>query len=514
MKNLVRRSFLKNSLSACVAAGFSTVLCKNNPHIKSLKNIVLIIGDDHSARVLGCYGNTIIRTPNLDRMASQGVLFTHAFANAPMCSASRQSLLTGKYPHAAGVTLLRTSFPEEQYTVAEHLQKYGFKTGYVGKMHFNNGLPHGFEYRVERGDFFQHIRTNPPEKPAEKVEYRPPWKPFQDAARIWLNADMLPSEFYDKDDIGSWYAKKAIEFIQQNRENRFCLWVGFHEPHSPFNFPIEYRGKYNPKNMPLPEGSAEDDLWIPVVFKDLTENDRRGIIASYYTSVEYLDKNVGLIINELEKLGLSEKTLIVYIGDHGYLLNDHKRFEKHMMWEPAVGAPLIIRAGDLFSPATNRDVLCEFVDLAPTIMDIMGIDPMPESQGKSLLPVLKNKTAKHKDYIFSEFLADNKAMVRTKEWKYIFTTGKRDLGQGYATGRAPWGVTHRLYNLIFDPNETTDVSQAPDNQKILMDLKKTMIQHFKQTHPFASQLPADLNEDEILAWFCEPPDVGADVNAQ
>ncbi len=474
----------------------------------------MIIGDDHSNRVLGCYGNEIIRTPQLDGMASRGTRFTHAFANAPMCSASRQSLLTGKYPHAAGVTLLRTSFPEEQYTIAEHLLKNGFKTGYVGKMHFNNSLPHGFEYRIERGDYNQHIEQNPPTEPPDSLRYRPVWRPFVDPAQIWLNADRLPSPYYDQDDIGTWYAHKAREFIQQNKNERFCLWVGFHEPHSPFNFPIEYAGKYDPADMVLPQGSPEDDLWIPEVFRDLSEEDRRGIVASYYTSVEYLDKNVGLILGEIDNLGLSEETLVIYIGDHGYLLNDHKRFEKHMMWEPAVGAPLIFQAGSLFNRGKECDALCGFVDLAPTIMDALDIEPMPDMQGKSLWPLLTGKTTTHKEYVFSEFLADNKAMVRTEEWKYIFTTGKRDLGQGYATGRTPWGITHRLYDLIHDPDETTDVSEEPDNKTKLTELQQMMIGHFKKTHPFADQLPDHLTVDETLAWFCEPPDVGADIGAQ
>jgi len=184
-----------------------------------------------------------------------------------------------------------------------------------------------------------------------------------------------------------------------------------------------------------------------------------------------------------------------------------------MMWEPAVGAPLIIRNGRPEKPRTC-DALCEFVDLAPTIFETLNIPQMPGLQGKSLTPLLDGKTKKLKDYVFSEFLADNKAMLRTKKWKYIFTSGEHDLAQGYATGRQPWGVTHRLYDEINDPDETTDVSKYPGNQQRLHDMQQLMIRHFLKTDPRAPRLPQGLSTDETLAFFCPPPDVGADLSAE
>jgi len=480
----------------------------------TFQNIVFIIGDDHSANVLGCYGNDLIRTPNLDRMAARGVRFTQAYANAPLCSASRQSMLTGRYPHAAGVTLLRTSFPEEQITLADHLKNHGFATGLVGKNHFNNNLNHGFDYKIERNDYRAQLEANPPRTVPESIQTRPPWKPFRDPARIWLNADNLPGGFYDKDDIGTYYANTAVDFINQHKENRFLLWVGFHEPHSPFNFPVEYAGKYNPEEMPLPTGSPEDDRWIPEEFKDLTDEERRGIIAAYYASVEYLDKNVGLILDGLEAAGLDENTLVVYVGDHGYLLNDHKRFEKHMMWEPAVQAPLIIQAGGKYGEGRAIDNLTEFVDLVPTLIEAVGIAPIEAVQGKSLMPLLNGKTDEHKEYVFSEFLADNKAMVRSKEWKYIFTTGQRDLGQGYATGNPPPGITHRLYDQINDPDETRNLSSHPEYLDIVENMQQEMIAWFEATHPKADAVADTLTVEEKLVLYCEPPEGNEGIGAQ
>lgn len=479
-----------------------------------LRNVVVIIGDDHANHVLGALGNDLIRTPNLDRLSGDGILFSNAFANAPLCSASRQSLLTGKYPHATGVTLLTTSFPENQETVADHLKNFGFASAIIGKNHFNNNLNHGFDLKIERSDFYKFLENNPPRPVPDSIQVRPPWKPFRDPARIWLNADALPSGFYDADDIGTYYAAKAVDFIQNNRENRFCLWLGFHEPHSPFNFPVEFRDSYDPDKMPLPQGSPEDDEFIPLVFKDLTEEERKGIISAYYTSVEYLDKNIGLVLKGLEDAGLADQTLVIYLGDHGYLLNHHKRFEKHMMWEEAVKAPLIIRAGNIPIRKHRIEDMVEFIDVAPTIMDFLGVTPLEEAQGKSLRPFFGKDTVDFRQVIFSEFLADNKAMVRTNEWKYIFTSGKHDLAQGYATGNKPSGIRHRLYNLLDDPEESHDVCGVSANQEILHSLQKKMLEIFKGTHPLAGNLPEGMSMEDQLVWFCEPPDDNPDLEAK
>ena len=482
----------------------------------AIKNVVVIVSDDHAASVMGAYGNKIIRTPNLDQLAGEGVLFTYAYANSPVCTPSRQSLITGRYPHAAGVTLLRTPFPEEQITIAEHLKKFGYKTGVVGKTHFNNDLPHGFDEMVQMPEYRAFQQSLPRRTLNDSIKTRPlPWQPFQTPARTWLNADALPDTTYDAESEGTFYANQAVDFIRQNSDTSFLLWVGFKEPHSPFNFPIEYAGKYKPEDMPLPETSPEDDRWVPEIFRDLSDEEKRGIVAAYYSSVEYMDKNVGLVLAALREAGLEENTLVIYLGDHGYLLGDHKRFEKHMMWEPAVKAPLIIRAGNQFA-GKKTDALTEFVDVVPTITALLGVPPMETAQGRSLVPVLENTDTTVNEYVFSEFLVDTKAMIRNKEWKYIFTSGKRDLGQGYATGFGPSGIVHRLYHLTNDPHEMKNVADKPENQQVLQKMQEEMLSLFKNTHPKAEQLPGGLTVDEQLSWFCEPveDDPDLDIDAE
>lgn len=471
----------------------------------TFQNIVVILGDDHRAEAIGAYGNQLVRTPNLDKMAARGIRFTKAFANSPVCSASRQSLLTGKYPHATGVSLLTSPLPEEQITLADHLLSHGFSTAIIGKNHFNNNLNHGFSLKIERKDYLAYQKEHPV-KPALDVKARPTWRPFKDPAAIWLNSEGLSSGLHDEDEPGTFYTKNAIDFITKNKDNRFCLFVGLEEPHSPFNFPIEFAGRHKPEDMPLPKGSDEDNFWIPEIFKGLTDEEKKGIMASYYTSVEFLDKNVGLLLDALEKSGLTENTLVIYLGDHGYLLNDHKRFEKHMLWEPAVRAPLIIQAGGKFGQNRAEPALTEFVDLVPTALEALAVKPIKGIHGKSLLPTLNKKDRKHRDFVFSEYLVDNKAMIRTTKWKYIFNAGKADLGLGYATGNPPTGILHQLYDLENDPNETHNVATLPTNKKQLEKLQNKMLDVFRKTHPDASSISASLSTDEQLAAFCEPPE--------
>lgn len=480
---------------------------------RALRNVVVIIGDDHATSALGAYGNKVIRTPNLNRLASQGTTFLRAYANSPVCTPSRQSLITGRYPHAAGVTLLRTALSDEQVTLAEHLKQQGYRTGVVGKTHFNSDLSHGFDTLVQRSDYRTFKDNLPPRTLPDSIRTRKmPWRPFQDPPRVWLNADALPDTTYDIESEGTFFANQAANFIQNNQDTSFLLWVGFFEPHSPFNFPIEYAGKYRPDDITLPETSDEDDRWVPEIFRDLSQEEQQGVVTAYYSSVEYLDKNVGIVLDALQESGLDENTLVIYLGDHGYLLGDHRRFEKHMMWEEAVRAPLIVRAGNRFAPGQRTEALTEFVDVVPTITELLNVPPLPTAQGRSTVAVLEHPDATLRDYVFSEFLVDNKAMIRDQEWKYIFTSGKRDLGQGYATGFGPSGVVHRLYNQQTDPHETTNVAALPENQAVVAKMQQEMLTLFRETHPKADQLPQGLSVEKQLAWFCEPveddPDFG------
>ena len=155
----------------------------------------------------------------------------------------------------------------------------------------------------------------------------------------------------DRYDMGT-FANRAVKFLTERGEARrgpagaqkpYFLMVSFYEPHSPFHFPVEYRGRHTPGEFSVPAASPEDDWQVPAIFRDLTGEEKQGIAAAYYTSTEFLDKNVGLVLEALKLSGLEQETLVIYTGDHGYLLGQHGRFEKHCSYEPAIRAPLIMR---------------------------------------------------------------------------------------------------------------------------------------------------------------------------
>ena len=496
------------------------IACDGTDRIKDpdspIRNVLFISADDHAAHALGCYGNELIRTPNLDRLAARGARFTHAYTNAPLCTPSRQSLITGRYPHASGVTLLQTPLAEEQVTIADYLKERGFQTGAVGKMHFNSQLKHGFDYRIDGADHDAYLEQKPPRKIPEGTPVKPHWNPLHDPARLYLNADTLPGNgypratnwerqgYYDDDFVGTYFVNRAADFIRENRKNRFCLWLSFYEPHAPYNFPVEYAGKFDPSDMPLPEMGPDDDRWVPAVFRELNEEQKRGIIASYYTSVEYLDVNVGRILRVLEEEGLDRDTLVVYVGDHGYLLGHHGAFEKQTMWDEALRIPMIVRDPRL-EPSTVT-ALVEMLDLVPTILDTLGVDPMPTAQGRTLVPLLRGETDRHRDFIFSQYHADNLAGVRTERWKYMFTTGAHDLSFLFPTGYGPSGRHQRLFDLRQDPAEFTNLAADPQHKAVLEDLQLKMESVFLETDPRAARLPEGLSIEERLEWFLEPPE--------
>ena len=514
--NNLRAQLIAAAWTAAIGLAIMACSPKGDSDGPSVRNVLVISSDDHAAYAMGAYGNDAIRTPNLDRLASQGVRFDRAYVNCPFCTPSRQSLITGRYPHSCGVTLLQTPLAEEQLTIADHLGALGFKTAAIGKMHFNSDLKHGFDFRIDSRDHDALLAEQPARKPPADMPYKPVWMPFRVPAREWLNADRLPGTgyprpgnaenqgLYDDDFLGTFFVRQAIDFMRENRNERMCVWLSFYEPHSPFNFPIEFASNYSPSDIDLPETGPEDARWVPAIFRDLSEADRRGIVASYYNSVEYVDNNVGRMLDALAELGLSESTLVVYISDHGYLLGHHGRFEKHMMWEEIVRVPMVIRYPGL-APRVEP-ALVEMVDLAPTILDILDVDAMDGLDGRSLLDLLRGETAEHRDVVFSEYLHDNKAMVRTDRWKYVFTTGKTDLSLGYETGQGPSGRDQRLYDMTGDPGEFRDLADDPQYESVIRDLQSRMLDIFSRTHPRASELPGGLTVEAQLEWFLEPPE--------
>lgn len=474
-------------------------------------NLLFLMADDHAGYVLGASGNRRALTPNIDRLAGEGARFARHYCNSPVCTPSRQSILTGQLPHAAGVTVLSTPLAPDRPTIAKNLRGAGFSTAVIGKMHFNRpGQPglHGFDVAWTE-DVVQKrwLDDVGPAAPTPQIQTKPVWRPFRDPARIWLNADKLPfPRAYDQMK-SAWVAAQAVHYLQEHRDDRFALWVSFQEPHSPFDFPLEWRDRFAPNSFPVPRVGPEDHGQIPLIFRDLSPADKQGIIAAYYTSVNYLDRNVGVVLDKLRSLGLDNDTLVVYMADHGYSLGQHGRFEKHCTYEPALQVPLVFRLPGRVSRRVVHD-FTESVDVSPTLFDLLEVDRFATHHGQSLRPYLEARRPEHaRSSIFSEYLENEEACVRTGRWKYSHCSGKRKRTDGYETDHPTPGRTIRLYDLQADPGEFTDV--AARHPAVVAELSRTMLERFRSTHPEAAAEPAGLATADSIEWYLRPRDAAA-----
>src|SRR4030095_16654152 len=190
------------------------------------------------------------------------------------------------------------------------------------------------------------------------------------------------------------------------------LWVSFQEPHSPFDFPAGMSGKRNGDGFSAPPVGTEDGWQIPLIFRELSESDKQGIVAAYYNSVRYLDSNIGESLTYLRQVGLEENTFVVYMADHGYSLGQHGRFEKHCGYDPALRVPLLMRWPGRIRRGVVRE-LTEHVDVPATITDLLGIEPAEGRHGRSLRPYLEGRAVTApRDHVFSEYLENEEAYIR------------------------------------------------------------------------------------------------------
>jgi arylsulfatase A-like enzyme len=477
-------------------------------------NVLLLMGDDHAAYAVGCYGSAQVRTPNLDRLAAQGMRFDRAFCNSPVCTPSRQSLLTGRLPHAVGVTLLTSALPARELTLAEHLKAGGYETVSIGKMHFNSGLKHGFDLRVDQPAHRAWQRTNPPGSLPEGVSIQPAWRPFRDPARTWLNSEARPVGAREHDIDATFFAHEAGQILREARTRPLFLMVSFYQPHSPFSFPTEYAGKIDPERMPVAQVGAEDLPHVPLIFRDLTDAEKRGINAAYFTSVAFLDSRVGLVLEALRASGQETNTLVIYCSDHGYMLGQHGRFEKHASYDEAVRAPLIVRWPGRIKPGTSTDALVELVDLFPTIVEACGLEMPIQRHGRSLMPLLGQQTPTMPEFVMSQYHENEEAMIRTDRWKLVYCTGKRARLDGYETDHPTPGRYVRLFDLRNDPGEFADKSRDAKYQTLIRELKAKMAGRFESTANPDSRAPAGFELDETLDWYLVPPEARRARRAQ
>lgn len=504
----------RNILLIAVTCGLTAATCPDVAAAdRHRPNVLWICADDLAAYTLGAYGNRLAHTPNIDRLAAEGIRFDGAYCNSPVCTASRQSFLTGRYPRSIGVTQLKTALPESETTLAEMLSAAGYRTAAIGKMHFNSKLKHGFEVRLDLPDYQRALKARGRRPLPAGVAVQPPWRPFKDAASVWLNSACVPVGLADDDMSGTWLAEQAVDYLRHAAEGPFFLMVSFYEPHSPFVFPVEYRGRRDPKLFQVPPVAKQDEWQVPAIFRDLTDEQKQGIAAAYYTSAEFADKNIGLVLDALRATGHDRDTLVVLTGDHGYMLGQHGRFEKHCSYEPAVRAPLMMRLPDGNRGGRACEALVEFIDVVPTLLEHCGVEVPAAVQGRSLSVILDGQASVHRDHVIVEYSENEEAMIRDERYKLVYITGRRQREDGYAT-REP--LRHRVIQLFdeqLDPDELENLAEEPAHADRVESLLSKLADHLRRTARQPELLP---NTDDRLAFIdacLAPHDVPAAVDS-
>jgi choline-sulfatase len=457
--------------------------------------------------VCGAYGNRKVRTPNLDRLAVEGIRFDRAYCNCPLSTPSRQAFWTGRYPHSIGVTLSPTPLPEDEVTIITLLSGAGYETAALGKTHYYHPRPHEFDLCIDLGEHEDFLHKKGREQIPAGVEALGPWRPFVDPAAVWLNSACLPYGAADADMSGTFFAQQAGPYLRRRRKAPFFLYVSFYEPHAPFRFPVEFRGRHDPRSFIVPAVRPEERDEVPPVFRDLTREEKQGILAAYHTSVEFVDKNVGLVLQALDRSGHADDTCVIFTGDHGYLLGQHGRFEKHCMYEPAVRSALLMRFPGVIRPGQMSDALVELIDVVLTILDLCGVAAPANVQGRSLVPLLRDGAKEHREQVIVEYADNEEAMIRTRRWKLVYCTGGRRRRDGYALDGPLPGRTVQLYDLDNDPEENTDLARRPEHAVTVEELTARLADHMRRTARYPELVPESNDVHVVLEQCLKPLDL-------
>lgn len=460
---MTRREF-----AASLAAG--TAACgRGDPPLN-----VLFIASDDLTSTLGCYGHPLVKSPNIDALAARGVRFDNAYCQFPFCGPSRASLMTGLRPDTTGIVTNRdVDFRERRpdtVTLPQLFKDNGWRSMRVGKI-FHMGVPGGVGTMTHQDPPSWDVSISPPGDEHESVG--PGGDPNPDL-RHGLKMQWVQTATADgqADDAA---ADTAIDLLRESASDPFFLGLGFVRPHTPFVAPSRFFDMYPLDDVELIDNPPDDLDDIPAPAKNLrpflwhqmgmSEENQRISLRGYYASVSFMDQQVGRVLDELDRLGIADRTVVVFFGDHGWHLGEHTHWQKMSLMEESVRAPLIISAPGARGAGRSSRALVEFVDFYPTLADLCGLAPPSNLEGVSLAPLLDDPSASVKDAAFSQVQWEDRIFgrtVRTDRFRYIRWEGD--------------GGGEELYDHENDPREFTNLAQAPEFAAVLEDMQSRLDQ--------------------------------------
>lgn len=410
-------------------------------------NVLLIAVDDLNNR-LGCYGDPVARTPNIDRLAGRGVRFDHSYCQYPLCNPSRTSLLSGRRPDTTRIHDNRTAprtFLGDVAFLPEHFRAHGYFTGRVGK------VAHAAFEDAVTWDVSENAQRTAPLELKQQRAARPPGEA--------LKLEWVPTGNRDEDEPDGRTARRVARLIEQKRDKPFFLAAGFHKPHLPWVAPKKYFDMYPPEKIVLPATPPDDRDDIPPIAltrtagdEQMTDLDRRKAIAAYHACTTFMDAQVGVLLGALDRLKLWESTVVLLFGDHGWHLYDHLGLWRKMtVFEEAARAPLIVAA-----PGRRRGVGCprlvEFVDIYPTLSELCGLPRPGGLEGTSFAPLLSDPQRSWKKAAFTVVARARGVMgrsVRTDRYRYTEWDDDGKVAEIYDHEKD----IHEFRNLAGDPKQ-------------------------------------------------------------
>lgn len=479
-------------LLACATFALSTDTAAGEIRAEPQPNVLFIAVDDLRCE-MGCWGNQYMVTPNLDRLAASGVRFTRAYCQQALCHPSRNSVLSGLRPDAlrgATASFYRQARPDV-ISLPQCFKNHGYFTRSLGKVLHHNGL--GPDRREPQDDPVSW--SEPMYWPKTGIyALRPEVSTrCQLERRTGIGIPKAQKPLTEKADVpddayrDGMVATEAIRTLRRVANEPFFLAVGFYRPHTPFAAPSKYWDLYDPQRIrlaenPLPPRDVPDVAlynWEYIrSFQNMPESGpmpasiARHLLHAYYASISFVDAQLGRLLDELDRLGLTDRTIVVLWSDHGYQMGEHGIWGKHTNFEDAVLTPVIVRAPGRSPRGAVCSELIELVDLYPTLCDLSGLDMPTHVEGTSFAPLLADPNRSWKSAAFSQYPRRGLMgrSIRTKRYRYTQWSKGTEV------------KARELYDHAVDPGENRNIANDPKNRTLVHQLQDQLQRGWKKAN--------------------------------
>lgn len=472
-------------------------------HAASTPNVLFMMADDLN-NSLGCYGNALVKTPNLDKLAARGVRFEKAACQFPLCGPSRNSMLTGLYPNSSGILtnsqVFRQTIPSH-VPMPQAFRLAGYFATRIGKL-YHYGVPNSIGTNGHDDPGSWEMEINP--AGADRMIDMPnifSLLPGNYGGTLSWYASPSPDEKHT-DGMMAREAEWVLERCARDKDRPFFLALGFFRPHTPYVSPKKWFDGYPVDQMPVVSGVAEDqkDLPKPALgsYKKeqdtLTDDLRRQAVQAYYSAISFMDAQAGRVLDALDRLGLAENTIVVFTSDHGYHLGEHGLWQKQSLFEESARVPLLI-AGPGVTKGAVAQAPVGLIDLYPTLAAMCGVKAPANLQGQNLAPILKDTKQMGRGWVLSQvvrgggFKRAGASAARGDDGKRIF---------GYSLRTPRWRYTewdagkegHELYDHDTDPKELTNLADKADHAATVAELSAQIREAAKASFPKSGVTPA------------------------